>query len=111
MVPGLQVPVHDAGSMRLVERVGDLNRILQTLLERQRAPLQAIGERLPFEILHDQKRDRLSGAYRRRVTRAQRGDLFANVVQRADVRVLDRGDRACLTVESLSELRVGCELG
>jgi hypothetical protein len=28
-VPGLQVPVHDAAAVRLVERVGDLDRVLE----------------------------------------------------------------------------------
>ena len=40
----------DALPMRLVERVGDLGRDRQRLVERQRALLQARRQRLPVEI-------------------------------------------------------------
>ena len=36
--------------------------------------------------------------------------MLADVVQRTDVRVIQRGDGARFTVEALPELRIGCEL-
>ena len=51
----------DASAMRPVEGVGNLNRVLKTLIERQRAGHQPIGQRLAFEGLHDEKGDRRTG--------------------------------------------------
>jgi hypothetical protein len=51
-------------------------------------------ERLAFQVLHDQER---------------RAVVFAHVVQGANVRVLEMGDRARFTVEALTELRIGGE--
>ena len=47
--------MHDALPMRLVERVGDLGCDLQRLVERERAFLEARGERLAVEMRHHQK--------------------------------------------------------
>jgi hypothetical protein len=49
------------------------------------------GERLPFQVLHDEEIDPV---------------LAADVVERADVRVVQRGDRARLAIEAFPELRV-----
>ena len=51
----------------------------------------SIGERLPFQILHDEEVDRV---------------LTTDVVERADVRMIQRRDRARFTVEALATLRV-----
>ena len=40
--------------MSLVQRVGDFDCVLQHLMDRQRAFLQTLGQRLPFEIFHHQ---------------------------------------------------------
>jgi hypothetical protein len=83
--------MRDALQMRLLERVGDLDPDLERLLERQRSALDSRGERLAFEILHDEE-----------VGVA----LAADVVQRADVRMIERGNRLRFTVEALLHLRV-----
>ena len=49
-------------------------------------------KRLSLEILHDEER---------------RPVLFPDVVERADVRMIELGDRAGLAVESLADLPIG----
>ena len=93
-VAGLQIPVDDARAVRLVERRRDLDRRLERLVDRERALRQPIRQRLAFEILHDEER----GAV-----------LLADVVQRADVRMIELRDRAGFAIEALAELRVGGE--
>ena len=78
----------DPRAMRLVERVGDLNREGQRLIERQRAFRQSLRERLAFEVLHDQIVDAV---------------LVADVVKRADVRMVERSDRFGFALEPLAE--------
>ena len=55
----LQVAVHDALTVRLVERVGDLDRVLERAIERQRSLRQSLGQRLAVEVLHHQEVHRL----------------------------------------------------
>ena len=76
-------------AMRLVQRVGDLDRVAQQLIERDRAPFQPRGERLALEVLHHQIVDAF---------------LMANVVQRADVGVVEAGDGAGLALETLAQV-------
>ena len=66
------------------------------LVERQRALLQAIGERLPLEQLHHEE---------------VRVALVADVEERADVRVVERRDRLRLALEALAALLVLGEAG
>jgi hypothetical protein len=47
--------VGNALAVRLVQGIGNLNRVLQDLLNRQRTFLQSLRERLAFEILHHQE--------------------------------------------------------
>ena len=77
--------MNDALAMRFVERVGNLGSNLQRLIERQRPFLEARGERLALEMRHDQ------------VVRAVDA---ANVVDAADVRMVQRGDRPGLALEA-----------
>ena len=53
-VAGLEVPVHDTLSMRLVEGVGQLNGDLQRLIQRQGMPPQPLRQRFPFQEFHDE---------------------------------------------------------
>ena len=76
-VAGLEVAVRDAFAVRLVQRVGDLDGVLQYLLDRQRTFLQALRERLAFEIFHHQKINSV---------------LMADVEERADVRMVQAGN-------------------
>ena len=77
--------MRDALPMRLVERVGDLDRNLQRLVERQRPLLQARGQRLAVQMRHDQ------------VVRAIDA---ADVVDAADVGMVQGRDGASLALEA-----------
>jgi len=94
-VPGLQISMYDASAMRLAERIRDLNPVSESLFHGERAALESLGERLPFEVLHDEEIDA----------------VFApNVVKRADVRVVQRRNRARFAFETLAELGVVGEM-
>jgi hypothetical protein len=80
--------------LRRGQRVGNLRRHVERLVERQRAFLQPIGQRLAVEILHDEKRHAL---------------LIADVVERADVRMGELRDGARLAIEPIAEQRIGRE--
>ena len=95
-VAGLEVAVDDALLVRGGERVGDLRPELHHLVERQRALLQAIRERLALEELHHQE---------------VRVALVPDVEERADVGVVERRDRLGLALEALAALLVLGEAG
>ncbi len=88
--------MHDALLVRGVKGVGDLRPELHHLVERQRALLQAVGERFPLEQLHHQE---------------VRVALVPDVEQRADVGMVERGDRLRLALETLAALVVLREAG
>ena len=69
-----------------VERLGDLNRQRERSIERNRTALQALGKRLALEELHDQ---------------VGHAVFLTDVVNRADVRVTETGDRARFALEPL----------
>ena len=77
--------------MSLIQSIRNLNRVLQHLLQGQRAFEQARGERLALEIFHDEE----IGAV-----------LPSDVVQRADVRMIQAGDGASLALKPLSPIRL-----
>ena len=83
--------MHDAVPVRVIERGRDFRGVPQGLIERQRAAREARRQRLAFEVLHDEK----DGAVG-----------LADVVQRTDVRVIERGDGPGLPGEPGSQLRV-----
>src|SRR5262245_17489694 len=85
----------DSVAVRLVERVRDLRRIAQRLVDRQAPAREAVAERLAFEQLHHQEADAV---------------LLTDVVQRADVRVVQAGDGAGLTLEALAQIWIGREM-
>ena len=72
--------------------------ILQRQVERQRSlgPRKARGQRLAVEMRHDEKAD---------VVR------FTDVVDRADVRMVERGDGAGLAFEPRARIGIGGDLG
>jgi hypothetical protein len=80
--------------MRRVERAGDLNRDQQRIVHRQLTARETVGQRLSFQVLHDEIGSPI---------------LFANVVQCANVRMIERRDDARLAVEPLAEVRVGSQ--
>ena len=74
-----------------VQGAGDLDTELQRLFERQRSPRNLVRERFALEVLHHEERRSL---------------VLADVVNGADVRVIELGHRACLAFEPLAQLRV-----
>jgi hypothetical protein len=76
----LQVAVHDAFAVRGVERIGDVLAERQHIVERQRAAGDAGLQRFALEQLHDHVVFDLLGARRL---------VLADVVERADVRVIE----------------------
>jgi hypothetical protein len=96
-VARLQIAVHDTVSMRRAECGGNLDGHDEGIVERQRALLQPVGQRLALETLHDEKRHAL---------------LVTDVVECADVGMGELRDRARFTIEAFAELRiVGERLG
>ena len=67
----------------------------ERLVQRQRRRVASrVGQRLALEKLHDEKR---------------RAVVLADVVERADVRMLELRERARFALEARAELRVGGE--
>src|SRR5262249_17395927 len=91
-VPRLEIAMDYACAMCAVERLGDLRAVLENVGERKGTTPQPIGERLPLEQLHDQV-------------------VVADVVERADVRMIELRDGLRLALEAHFELRVLRELG
>ncbi len=75
-----------------LQRLRDFRADFQDLIERQRAFAEAIGERLALEIFHDQEVHAV---------------LRADVVQRADVGMIQRRNRAGLALHALFQFGVG----
>ena len=87
-LPGFRSRCDDARAMRLVERVGDLDRVVQDAWSSGSAPFgEPVGQRLALEYS---------------MTRKSMLVLPADVVERADVRMIERGDRPRLALEPLA---------
>ena len=95
MFAGLQIPVDDAVPVCRLKRVRDLDAEAEYLRERQRPAFDTRGQRLAFEQFEHE----VLGVV-----------LSADVVQAADVRVIERGDRLGLAREARAELRVTRQL-
>jgi hypothetical protein len=80
--------MNDTLTVGLVQRVGDLDAMSQRLLHREWTLLQAVRERLPLQLFHDQEVDVA---------------LVPDVVQHADVRVVEGGNRPRLALEALAQ--------
>ena len=90
----LDIAMHDALRMCRIERVGDFDAQLDDPVnfERlERMPLDEMFERLPFEQLHHEELLPL---------------VFADVIDRADVRVIQRRRRPSLALKALHGRRV-----
>ena len=72
--------------MRFVQCVGDLAAELENLIKRDRTFFQALRQRLAFEALHDE---------------VVRSILMADVVQHADVRMIQTGNGFGFALEAL----------
>ena len=77
------------GPMRAVQRIGDLRGELQRLIQRERAALDARRQRLALHVLHHH----VAGAI-----------LVADVVEHADVRMVQRSNGAGLALKSLAQI-------
>jgi len=83
--------VGHAVAVRLVERAGNLNPILQYLNRWQRSLFQSLGQRLAVQVFHDNEINAV---------------LVADVVQRADVRMIQAGNNFGLALEALTACRI-----
>ena len=90
-VGGLQVAVDDALLVRGFERLGDLLRDRQRLVERNRPLRDAVGERRPLDQLHDE------GLHTIRLLQT---------VDVSDVRMIERGEDLRLSLEPREPVRV-----
>ncbi len=86
----------DPTAVGAAERIGDLHSAVERLVERQRPSAQSFRQRLSLEELHDEE-----------VHAVVRSD----VVQRADVRMIERGGRPRLVLEAPATLGVRGEPG
>ena len=79
--------MHHTLVVGLIERIRNLDRMANRRLDRQRSLLEPIGERLAFDVLHDEEVD---------------ATLAADVVERADVRMVQTGNRTGFPLEALA---------
>ena len=75
------------------ERVGYLYGVAQHLVEAHGPPRETVGQRLAIAMLHDEEMDPV---------------LMPDVVERADVGMVQRGDRAGFAVESFAPDGIAC---
>jgi hypothetical protein len=90
-VRGLDIAMDDALRMRRHQRLGDLQRQAEHGFRFQPRGCEQFGERAPFERLHDDE---------------VRAFVLVDVVDRADVRMVERRSRARLALESLECRRI-----
>ena len=82
----------DAGAVRAVERVADLDRQRERFIDlKPRRSAQPVRKRLPFEMLEHQVVELA---------------VAADVVDGTDVRIVQRGNRARFLLEALPRFRI-----
>ena len=92
----------DPATVRFVQCSGDPRRYAQRFADRQGASAKPGRERFTLKMFHDEEM--------RPGMRSGNGRL-ADVIKRADVRIVERGDVFRFAVESLDELRIRGERG
>ena len=85
-IGGLDVAMENAGAVRRIERIGDLDAEVDRLMDLDRPMRQQLAQGLPLEQLHHEVRSAL---------------VLADVVDRADIRVVQRGSGACFGAKPL----------
>ena len=80
LIGGFRIPMDDSVAMRVVERAGDLVRMRQREVQRERPVRRSRGQRSTSRVLHDEEVDLV---------------MTPDIVQRADVRVGQRSTRLC----------------
>jgi hypothetical protein len=99
-VLGLEISVEDPAIVRRRQAAGELDGVVDDLPQRQRTLVEPLAQRLPFQQLHHRVRHaRAAGFGRRR----------ADVVDRHDVGMRERGDRLRFTLEPRGALGIGGE--
>jgi hypothetical protein len=93
-VRGLDVAVHDAFLMGSIKCVGNLNADIEQRIQRERAPRHSLLERFTLEQFHYQE---------------ELPFVLLNVVNGADVGVIQRRSRPCFAAEALQRLRIFIE--
>lgn len=93
-VTGLEVAMDDVLAVGLVERFADLDRHAVDVGQRQRPARQPLRERFALDVLHDGVRRAL---------------VIADIVQGADVGVVEGGDGAGLALEALQGFGTAAE--
>lgn len=86
--------MNDALTVRIVQRIRNVIRDCERAIERDGSVGETIGERLPLEVFHHQEIDPL---------------VMAEVIERADVRMIENGNRSRLTVETSAGRRIRAE--
>ena len=81
--------MHHPVPVSLVESIGDLDAAAESVRERQRTFLEPPREALALDVLHDEE---------------VHPTLAADVVESADVGMIEARDRARLAVEALAQL-------
>jgi hypothetical protein len=84
--------MHNPLPVRFIECIGNLNSITQQIVLRKRSVAQACRKRFTFHILHHQKVGSV---------------LLADVVQRANVWMIQAGNRPSFAFESLAQIGIG----
>lgn len=92
MLAGLRSRWIDAVPMGRVERGGDFDGVLERLIDGKRAFRQSIGERVALEVRHDEEVGAL---------------VLADVIERADVRVIEGADRLGFAFEAFAAIGIG----
>jgi len=94
-VAGLKIAVDNALAMSVVQTVGNLNGIFQSCSQRQPSPGQTGFQRFSVDEFHYQEMCSV---------------LLANVMQRADTRMVQAADDLRLAFKALEPLRIGGQL-
>jgi hypothetical protein len=89
-----QIAMDDASVVRRFERLRDLQRDSERILDRKRPALQPVRERFAFDQLHDQEVLAIE---------------LLHSVQSCDTRVVDRGEDLRFALESRDAIGVGSE--
>ena len=91
--------MNDSVTVRFIERVRNLKGVFERLLQRKRTLRQPIRERLALEVLHHDVVDVILAADLSAVALAK-----VDVVEGADVRMIQARNGARLLLEALAEL-------
>ena len=95
-VGGLQIAVQKPAGVRFLERLGDLSGQAQGLRQRQSASREPAIQRVAGDVLHHQE---------------ERGRVFADFEDLADVRMIDCGHGHRFVAQALPRLGIGGGVG